>query len=181
MGKSKKTSNSRMTIVFDIDRVLFDTKKFTKSGYTEYKIYSEDEGAIKKLKKMGKIAIFSQIAKGSTFNFQVDKLFKTGLNNYFDKNDINIHKEKISELKNILDKYKGLVILVDDLLDVLKEAKKISDKLAKKDLRFYTVWVKRGKHALKADKSSVFSPDLTILNLNELVKHLQEKYALKIE
>lgn len=177
----RKFNKNRIAILLDIDRVLFDTENFTKSGYKEYKIYPEDRGAVEKLKKMGKIAVFSQIALGNTIQFQINKLLETGLDRHFNKNDINIHEDKISELKNTFKKYSGLVILVDDLLEVLEEAKKISYKLAQEDFQLLTVWVKRGKHALKPGKNSIFPPDLTVFNLNELSKFLQKKYPVKIE
>lgn len=135
-------------IILDIDRVIFDTERFYASGKKDFSPYLEDSGALLSLFRLGTLCAFSEVTKNGTVDLQRKKLSKLEIEHFFDESNIHISTDKIKQLPEILEKYKdGLIILVDDRVEVLEEAKKIAQEKSYQDL--FTVWVQRGSHAEK--------------------------------
>ena len=104
-----------------------------------------------------KIGIFS----GGESGFQLKKIEQ--VENFFNKDHVHIIKYKHLNVQRIIKKYKDFqVYLVDDVLDILNNAKKI-------DKSVITIWIKRGRFAQQLKKISGFKPDATVDNLKEIV------------
>lgn len=139
-------SQKPVYIILDIDRVIFDTERFKKSGRTEFSQYSEEGNILSSLSRLGTLCVFSEVVPNETAALQRRKLSELGIAHFFDESNIHISADKMKRLPEILEKYKGgLVILVDDRVEILEEAKKIAQEKGYPDL--FTVWVQRGAHA----------------------------------
>lgn len=178
--KGETLTQRPVIFVLDIDRVLFDTERLYQTQLQEFASYTEDEGALDKLKALGKLCVFSEVTIRGTFKFQIEKLDKLGIRGFFEQGDVYIRENKISQISEIFQKYKGgIIFLVDDRVEVLEEAKKI-------DPDVIAVWMQRGSHAIKAmAKSRAFKPDASVFNLNGLAimapQLIEEKSAVLVE
>ena len=104
-----------------------------------------------------KIGIFS----GGESGFQLKKIEQ--VENFFNKDHIHIIKYKHLNVQKIIKKYKNFKIyLIDDMLDILYNAKKI-------DKDMITIWIKRGRFAKNAKPIKGFKPDFEIGDLKEIV------------
>ncbi len=104
-----------------------------------------------------KIGIFS----GGESGFQLKKIEQ--IENFFNKDHVHIIKYKHLNILKIIQKYKNFKIyLIDDILDILYNAKKI-------DKNMTTVWIKRGRFAENAKLIKGFKPDFEIRNLKEII------------
>lgn len=151
-------------VLFDIDRTLFDTEKFTDQlleGVVDFEksLHSEVFEALEMISKKATLGIFS---KGQE-KFQRAKI-KT-IQHFFDQQHIHIHIDKGSLIPSILEKYKEVELYVlDDSLEILSKIKKYNKNIL-------TVWVRRGPYA-KSIKGHNFKPDIEIENLKELINKL---------
>jgi phosphoglycolate phosphatase-like HAD superfamily hydrolase len=152
--------NKKTVVLLDIDYTLFDTKTFKDSGLTNYSLYSEVLGVLKKLKGTAILGIFS---KGET-EFQNTKLKQTGIKDFFNQDNVHVFEDKDVNINNVLEKYKDYrIFLVDDKLPVLYGAKTYNPAI-------FSIWVKRGPFAEKQEALEGFLPDATIENLSSLDK-----------
>lgn len=159
--------------ILDLDRVLFDTERLYKSretqGEEDFFPFVEDEGALEELEKLGTVCIFSEVTVNGSLELQITKVQKLGLHKRIPSERIHIGENKMLKFKKLLERYRGLVILVDDKIDNLEKAEKIKRE-GKVEVDLFTVWVQRGMHAEKAEKEGyTFKPDVIVLNLRELI------------
>lgn len=150
---------NKKIVLFDIDYTLFDTDSFKNTNLQKHSVYQEVHEVLDDLSKCAKLGIFSE----GQLEFQKNKLIKTGIKKYFGEEYIHIVEKKDIELENILLKYQGhLIILIDDKLTVLRDAKNILSSV-------YTIWVKRGIYAKVQKPIENFVPYATIDNLKDLI------------
>lgn len=143
-------------ILFDIDYTLFDTKLFKESKLSEYSLYEESLETLDMLGASVKLGIFSE----GDLDFQKSKLIKTLIHDRFPEEHVHIVESKKLSVTGVIEKYKdSQLILVDDKLEVLEQAKKISENVI-------TIWVKRGPFAESTE--SIFTPDHKVSVLSEL-------------
>lgn len=169
--KALETLSDKLVLfVLDIDRVLFDTERFYASRLTEYFGYPEDSGVLDDLILLGTLCAFSEITPKGPHTLQVTKLRNLGIDHYFAQENLHIQKNKKAKIGEILKKYKGgLIILVDDRVEILEEAARIKNE-EKIGVDLFTVWIQRGIHAKVAlETNRTFSPNATVLSLRELV------------
>lgn len=151
---------NKKIVLFDIDYTLFDTALFKESRLLKHKIYKE---VIDVLNSLSQIAILGIFSEGDT-DFQKKKLKETNIDKYFAKDHTHIVLKKIDDLKTILKKYEDRkIFFVDDKLDILFDAKKLSPEV-------FTIWVKRGFYAKKQKEIPGFAPNATITNLKQIIK-----------
>lgn len=94
-------------------------------------------------------------------DFQIQKI--SSLQEFFPQQDIYIAGVKESILHEVLETYKhNTIVLVDDIITILQKAK-----LLRNDI--FTIWVKRGKFAEKAEIPEGFKPDAIVTDLAEIV------------
>lgn len=179
-GNTETPVKTPVYILLDIDRVLFHTEDYYESGYTIFRGYGEDEGALPILKTMARLCVFSEITPQGALDLQKRKLRELGIDTHFDPNDIHIHEKKISKLPELLEKYRdGLVIIVDDKIEVLEEAKRLGAERVSGP-QVYTVWLQRGPYAKAAiSQTRTFLYDAAVLNLHELTLKVPEIIAKK--
>lgn len=150
---------NKKIVLFDIDYTLFDTGAFKESNLTKHSVYDEVHKVLEDLSKTSNLGIFSE----GVLNFQKDKLVKTGIQKYFGEEYVHIVEKKDITIEKILMKYKDdTLILVDDKLTVLRDAKRILPTV-------FTVWVKRGIYASTQEPIEDFVPYATINDLKDLV------------
>lgn len=160
--------------ILDLDRVLFDTERLYESRQRQdpeeaFFSYAEDEGALEELERLGTVCIFSEITKNGSLDLQMEKLKRLGLDARIARERTHIGENKISQLRELLSKYRGLMFLVDDRIDVLEEAKKIEQE-EKLGSEVITVWIQRGMHAKRAiEEGANFSPNFKFPNLKDFV------------
>lgn len=146
-------------VLFDIDYTLFDTGTFKESELKEYILYEEVVEAVQTLSGVVTLGIFSQ----GDVDFQKSKLVKTMIHDHFVEDHVHIVSDKHATIASIVDQYRDeTLILVDDRLEILQEAKSLSGNVT-------TIWVKRGPFADAAD-TSVFTPDYTVSTLRDVLK-----------
>ena len=146
-------------VLLDIDYTLFDTKTFKDSNLKKYSLYDEILSALPSLASIAELGIFS---KGEDV-FQNAKLRATGIKNFFQQENVHVFEDKDVNLKNVIERYKGLkIFLIDDKLATLYNAKTSSPSV-------FTIWIKRGPFAQDKTLLHNFSPDATIANLKEAV------------
>lgn len=118
------------------------------------------EETIEVLSNLGKYVTIGIFSKGQT-EFQKAKLKK--IVNLLSSSHIHITVDKHVALPKVLEMYKEEnLYFVDDALDVLCDAKKMSSKTN-------VIWVKRGKYAQKQLDIEGFTPDAIIRDLRELL------------
>jgi FMN phosphatase YigB (HAD superfamily) len=157
--ETEDVSEKQTVVLFDIDYTLFDTGKFKESELSEYILYDEVIEVLETLGAVVKLGIFSE----GDLDFQKTKLVNTLIHEHFAEEHVHIVNEKHATITTILEKYRDdKLILVDDKLEVLKMAKGLSQNV-------YTIWVKRGPFAERADEAS-FTPDARVTQLHELIK-----------
>lgn len=140
----------------DKAEIIIEDAIFTKANFRN-NYYNEVKAVLKKLGNSVKFGIFS---KGHQV-LQREKLRE--IKHLFAADDINIAINKYTVLPDIIKKYNNFKIyIVDDTLNVLYEAKKISSNI-------YTVWVKRGIYAKNQKPIKNFVPDASIEDLRELI------------
>ena len=104
-----------------------------------------------------KIGIFS----GGESGFQLKKIEQ--IESFFHKDHIHVIKYKHLNVSKIIKKYKDFqVYLVDDVLNILYNAKKI-------DKSIITIWIKRGRFAEQKKDFADFRPDFDISDLKEII------------
>lgn len=151
-------------VLFDIDYTLFDTTLFKESALTKYALYDEVIPLLSKLATISELGIFS---KGEE-EFQKTKLQKTGIEKYFELGNIHIFEDKDSNMNKIIKQYEGnKIYLVDDKLEILFNAKKINPSIV-------AIWVKRGPFAQDEKLLDNFSPDITVVNLKEIISIISD-------
>lgn len=139
-----------------IPETFLDT--YVKKEELHEHLYEEVEEILKKISQDKNLII--GIFSGGDKNFQREKVKK--ILSFFHEKHIHIFPYKIEELKSVLKKYKDYrVFLIDDVLPILYEAKKI-----KKDV--YTIWIKRGRYDFSNKEIKNFIPDAEIKNLNQI-------------
>lgn len=147
-------------VYLDIDYTLFNTSRFRESGFRIYNLYEEVIETLKRLRDIANLGIFSN----GENEFQKDKLEKTGISVFFDKNNIHIYDDKDVNLVNVLSRHEGQkLFMVDDKLMILRSAKKSMPQIT-------TVWVKRGPYAAAQESIPGFTPDAQVDNLSDIVK-----------
>lgn len=148
-------------VLFDIDYTLFDTDLFKSSNLSTHSLYEESIKVIEKLSTVADLGIFSEGEEG----FQMAKLIKTDILQYFHEAHVHIFDKKDDNLDAVLKKYEGRsVYMVDDKLSVLKLAKSIRSDVV-------TIWVKRGIYAQNQPNIG-FTPDLTVATLVEAEEYI---------
>ncbi|HSX09795.1 MAG TPA: hypothetical protein VLF93_06595 [Candidatus Saccharimonadales bacterium] len=153
----KKKAKSDISLE-EMESIFFDEEFYEKSLYSDV-LDVFDELITKR--HVG-VALLSTGEK----EFQYYKI--RALQKYLNNEHIHIFRDKVPELKKILSKYKdNTVFLVDDMLHVLKEAKKV-------DPNVMTIWIKRKREfndSIFFDDQVIddFIPDNVISDLHELL------------
>jgi FMN phosphatase YigB (HAD superfamily) len=151
--------NTKPVVLLDIDDTLFNTALFKQSGLSEFKVYGEVMQTLEELCNKVILGIFSKGAE----QFQKDKLKKTEMMKFFKEENVHVFEDKNINLTQVLNKYSGSkIFLVDDILEVLQNAKKNSEKI-------FTIWMKRGRYAENQKPTPGFCPDCEVANLAEVV------------
>lgn len=128
----------------------------------EGNFYKEVEKVLKALSQVTNVGIFS---KGYN-RFQRAKL--AAIEHLLEAEHIHITVSKHAMLPKLLRKYRNnKLYLIDDALGVLFVAKKL-----RRDI--FTIWVKRGRYALRQEPIEGFEPDATVTDLRGVVKLVQE-------
>lgn len=154
----------KKVVLFDIDRTLFNTEVFKESDLQTHSVYEEVLEVLEQLSKEALLGIFSQ----GQLDLQTTKLIKTGIHGHFQKKHMHIVADKTGAMPAVFEKYKHhRVFFVDDKLTALYEAKKFYPWL-------FTIWVRRGKYALRQEPIEGFEPEATITDLREVVKLVQK-------
>jgi FMN phosphatase YigB (HAD superfamily) len=152
--------NTKPVVLLDIDDTLFNTALFKQSGLSEFKVYGEVMQALEELCNTVILGIFSKGAE----QFQKDKLEKTEMIKFFKEENVHVFEDKNINLTQVLNKYSGSrIFLVDDILEVLQNAKKNSETI-------FTIWMKRGRYAENQKPIPGFIPDGEVANLAEVVR-----------
>lgn len=151
---------SDIIVLFDIDNTLFNTQALKKSDRTIFELYEEVKDTLDELSQIATLGIFSQ----GEIAFQERKLNETNIEHYFSEEHTHIVEYKIDLMKTILQKYKGKgkLYFIDDLLEVLKVAKK-------SDPSVVTIWIKRGEYATTQEEHSDFTPDAVVIDIREVI------------
>lgn len=154
-------------ILFDIDYTVFDTALFKQSNLTQYSVYPEIHSVLTNLSSHATLGILSEGEK----EFQQNKLIKTKIDHFFNKEHIHItlDKEKLLQTINKIYDDKSLVI-VDDKLPILALAKKHMP-------HTFTVWIKRGEYAENQKPLPGFTPDIELDSLIELPFSINFSYT----
>lgn len=161
--KTPEMTSEKDVILFDIDYTLFDTGKFKESDLTEFILYDE---VIDVLHQLGQHAVLGIFSEGE-LDFQKAKLVNTMIHAHFSEDHLHIVSSKNKTIAEVLKQYeKKNVILVDDKIEILEMAKKLSPHLV-------TIWVKRGPFASNA--ASSFSPDVSVETLDEILEVIKRK------
>lgn len=132
--------------------IWFDQKLMKKA------LYPEVQHVLQQLQTLQiPCGIFST---GNT-EFQLAKI--SSLDDTLQKSHIHIFSNKEKNIAELLQEYHNYsVFLIDDYLSILEKTKKSHPNIT-------TVWMKRGKFAENVSFPTVFIPDATILNLEELL------------
>lgn len=134
-----------------VDEGFFYQTPFSKFLYTGALAF------LKKLKKLGKVIIFTQ----GDLIYQKYKFQNSGIAKITGKDNYIVTKDKIKKLQkialNLITKY-SFVTLIDNRLDVLEEANKLNSNII-------TVWVKHGNSDSK-DLAKASQVNLLINNLS---------------
>lgn len=126
-------------------------------------LYQEAEELIKEFKKLGELGIFSQGME----RFQKLKIKRIA--DMFTDKHIHIVTSKTASLGKVFEKYQTYkVFFLDDALPVLYEASRAYPQI-------FTIWVKRGKYAQNQKPFVDFTPTVTVSNLKEAEKIIQEQ------
>lgn len=175
-----ETIMGNLTFLLDVDRVLLNTEIYYATNLTEFSGYPEDKEALIALRRLGRLAIFSEILEKDPRTFQLRKIQELGFIEYFRAEDTHIYNNKLSKLGEILRQYGGLIFLIDDNPDIIEEAKRLAALDENKNYELVTVWVKRGRYAEEAEKKGrtwVFPPDEAVKSLGELVTKVRERLS----
>lgn len=125
-------------------------------------LYEEAHDLVREFEKIGELGIFSQGME----RFQRLKVKRIA--HFFAQHHTHIVTSKLSALDDVFQKYHQYdVFFLDDALPVLAAAKKAYPKT-------YTIWVKRGRHALAQKPIKGFTPDDTVKNLRQAEKIIRE-------
>lgn len=136
--------------------VMYDEKLLTPH------LYEETHQLINEFEKMGELGVFSQGMK----RFQKLKIKKIA--HLFARHHIHIVTSKIAYIAQVFEKYHDYeVFFLDDALPMLHEVKKKYPKV-------FTIWVKRGRHAVAQKPIPGFTPDATVLTLKEAERIIKE-------
>lgn len=143
-----------------VEDILFNSS-FFKKGF-----YEEVEEALKSIKKLARIGIFS---KGDR-KLQWAKIEQSGFKDFFQKDIIYIGApSKMDLVPEILEKHKNdIVYLIDDKPVIINDIKKYMPSV-------FTIWLKRGKYINQVKETKDFKPDATITNLSEVVKIVNKR------
>ena len=158
-------SAKKIIILFDIDYTLFDTENFKQSNLKSHIIYPEVKDV---LSSLDKIAVLGILSEGDVV-FQMKKLKRCKIDNFFSDKHIHIVLQKNSTMYEILDIYKNnRIFIVDDKLSFLREIKLYMPSL-------FTIWVKRGPYAMNRQSFNDFTPDAAIINLTFINNIIRER------
>jgi phosphoglycolate phosphatase-like HAD superfamily hydrolase len=147
-------------ILFDIDYTLFDTALFKQSNLTQYSLYPEVPDILSNLSNQATLGILSEGEKET----QQNKLIKTKIYHFFNKDHIHITSAKQELIQTISEKYKDKsLIIIDDKLTILPLAKKYIP-------HAFTIWIKRGEYAKNQKPLPGFTPDATLESLTSLLE-----------
>jgi FMN phosphatase YigB (HAD superfamily) len=143
------------TIKASIVKALWDQANLASN------FYEETPETLESLSKKSTLGIFS---KGDE-RFQKKKL--ESILHFFDEKNIHIASNKYKILPDVINQYKDYeIIIVDDVLDVLYQAKKLS-----KDV--FTIFIKRPVYyeTYLANQQPIegFTPDAIVTNLREII------------
>ena len=143
------------TIEASIVKALWDRADSTEN------FYEETPGILKSISANSVIGIFS---KGDD-NFQRKKI--KAVQHLFKEENIHVAKNKYEILPEVIAKYNGYqIFIVDDVLEVLFQAKKNSKELS-------TIWIKRPEYyeSYLANQAPIknFTPDFTVTNLRDII------------
>lgn len=159
MNKTLSSKNKNV-VLFDLDYTLFDTDLFKKSNLKKYALYPEIEPMLKDLSLRMILGIFSE----GESDFQKLKIKKTALKKYFLPDHIHITPAKDQIFTSVFSRYQNQTLyLVEDKLNILYLAK-----CAWPEIK--TIWVKRGIYAMNPKPMKGFAPDVTVTNLEEIIK-----------
>jgi FMN phosphatase YigB (HAD superfamily) len=126
-------------------------------------VYEEAHKLVTEFEKLGELGIFSQGME----RFQQIKI--QHIAQYFKQHHTHIVTSKLKALPHVFEKYKDFeVTFLDDALPILHEVKKVYPEV-------FSIWVKRGRHATKQEPIPGFTPDATVLNLQEAERILKKK------
>ncbi|MGA2967659.1 MAG: HAD family hydrolase [Candidatus Levyibacteriota bacterium] len=150
-----QTLEEEGTIKASIVKALWDQVNLASN------LYEETPDVLELLSKQSTLGIFS---KGDE-RFQKKKL--ESILHFFDEKDIHIVSNKYKILPDVINQYNDHeIIIVDDVLDVLYQAKKLSADV-------FTVFIKRPVYyeTYLANQKPIkgFTPDATVTNLREII------------
>ncbi len=170
--------SNKPTILFDIDETLFNTSPFRESNFTQFELYPDVVSALTTLSTLATLGIFSEskyeLQEGNlkrtdgtlspgAYEFQMNKLTKTNIIDFFSAKDVHIVGEKISASSKVLPQYRDReTYFVDDKLPMLQEASKTLPDL-------HTIWLRRGSFAAEQKPIQDFTPTYTIDSLSEII------------
>jgi hypothetical protein len=149
-----------ISIEASIIKTLWDNADSVKN------FYEETPEVLRLIGVNATIGIFS---KGDN-NFQRKKI--NSVINLFKEENIHVAKNKIEILSKVLSKYKNYQIyIVDDILEVLFQAKKINKEVL-------TVWIKRPayyeSYLINQAPIKDFTADFTVTNLREIIPIIEK-------
>ncbi|HXS14758.1 MAG TPA: HAD family hydrolase [Candidatus Saccharimonadales bacterium] len=136
------------------------TKELAKNGTA---LYDETVSVLEELEmdKTIDIGIFS------TGLFELQKSKLAPIAHFFSDEHIHIFEDKKQNLSKVIERYTlDTIVLVDDYLELLEEAKKLNNAV-------HTIWIKRGRFAEKKTLEN-FIPDKIIRDLTEVVTYIKQ-------
>ena len=135
-----------------VEKLWFDR------GTIEKSLYPEVLSTLSILQNR-KDTVFGIFSSGHT-DFQLRKI--SMVSDFFAKEHMHIAPFKEETLQDVLHEYRNAsVVLVDDLITILQKAKSLKPTL-------FSIWIKRGKFAERAEIPSGFIPDVTVSLLSEI-------------
>lgn len=139
------------------DEAVWDDNKFIKS------IYKDTDYFLNKLHKTVNVLIFSKGEK----KFQIRKLMT--INKYINKKNIHIYPDKVTKIKDLINKYKNnKIFIVDDSPEIINTAKKINKNII-------TILIKRKNFNKNYNYNTKIFADFKVKNLKEAVKIVKSK------
>lgn len=149
-----------VVVLFDVDYTFFNTGRFRETNLGKYELYEGEAENLEELAQIADLGIFSQEAPNIS---QMRKLEETGVRKLFPDHRIHLYADKLSEIRGVFEKYKGRkkIVLVDDKLSVLMEAKRVNPDIV-------AIWINRGPYAQAQPAIEGFTPDHQVQGLTEL-------------
>lgn len=149
--------NTEIDIAAIFDKILKDETSYTQA------IYEDTVEVLQELAKNNDVTI--GIFSNGRHEHQLQKI--KSFAHLIDKEHIHIFRMKEKELEKLSAKYKDYkLFIVDDILEILYNAKKV-------DNAINTVWIRRD--GVLDQKTDTFTPDYTVRNLREIIPVVREK------